>query len=171
MRDMAKFFVAAAAALLLAAPIACAGGGGDDDDAVDANTNLDSNGGGPDGNGGNIDASGGNSDAANATGLYQPCGNTLGACPTTTPPLSCTGITGVGSTTDGWCTPPCNNNDADCAAGYTGPGTPRCAIIESEGADPSLCLIQCTGDGGPCPTGLTCMQLPSSTNWACVVAP
>jgi len=81
---------------------------------------------------------------------------------------TCTGVTGVGSTTNGYCSPTCDNNNALCTAGYTGPagGTPVCALTTMQGQPPSLCAIICTMPAH-CPQGLTCQAVPNTTTMIC----
>ena len=88
---------------------------------------------------------------ATAPGPYTVC--TMGVpgdCPAL---FSCQirNVTG-GSTTEGYCSPPCSN-DPECGAGYTGPGTPTCFM-------PDACVLVCdsTGPAPQCPPGLACLQ-------------
>jgi hypothetical protein len=138
--------------------VACGGGGGDDqgDDGDDTAA---------------PDASTAAPDAAENTvnALGQVCSFAAPDCPAGN---VCTGIEGVGSTENGYCSPMCMNMNALCSGGYTGPagGQPVCALSEAAGADPTLCAIVCQ-DGTQCPAGLDCIPVPDQPQPVSVCAP
>lgn len=149
-------------ALALSVALAACGGSGSGDDistvdarAVDARV--------VDAPAGSIDAPTGGSNA-----LGQVCSQTV-ACPAGN---TCTGVSGVGSTTMGWCTPTCTQQGGECAAGYTGPagGMPVCALTTAQGAPPSQCAIICTA-AAQCPSGLQCIPVPGQTTPVSICAP
>lgn len=75
----------------------------------------------------------------------------------------CTGVGGVGSQTEGFCTIPCAPGDSvTCADGYGGEGTPSC---ETE-----RCLLLCAtpGASGECPPWLQCFWEPLRGSGVCV---
>lgn len=89
---------------------------------------------------------------AGGGGATCPAGNT------------CTIVAGYGSTTTGYCTPPCDNK-ADCLNGWVGdPGlSPSCNTADH------TCSIVCTTARNGCPTGMTCVQASTSgIVWLCV---
>lgn len=141
-------FVPAFALLMFAA---CDSGSGDDVQPIDASGTVDSP-------GGSIDAPGGTTNA-----LGQTCDAANPACPAGN---ACITITGIGSSTTGYCSPMCAGDTAICTTGYTGPagGQPMCAL-GAQGSPPDACAIVCTASA-QCPTGLTC-QMANATVMIC----
>jgi len=80
-------------------------------------------------------------------------------------PSDCCGLVGTGDYNclslmgggNGFCGGNCTS-DPDCNDGYTGPGTPVCAMVQT-GA--MACLISCQGPSD-CPSGMTCSGTPGA---------
>jgi len=69
----------------------------------------------------------------------------------------CITLQGLGSTTEGFCTVPCTGqtDTTSCSNGYTGGGSPACAV--DDGAGGFLCLVTCTlGSTTECDPALQC---------------
>ncbi|HEY4240044.1 MAG TPA: hypothetical protein VGM88_09525 [Kofleriaceae bacterium] len=103
----------------------------------------------------------------NALGQLCPAasGGSGTACPTGN---DCVSITGLGSTTTGYCTPDCGGDDTVCSTGYTGPsgGMEVCALTTGSGSDATGCAIICTA-ATQCPTGMEC-DVAQGTTKICV---
>jgi hypothetical protein len=155
MRSNLSSFIA-----ILSISIGLAACGGSDDTT---GTAIDARAGTIDARVGTIDAPAGGGNA-----LGQVCSNTV-VCPTGN---ACTGVSGVGSTTSGWCTPPCTQAGTECTTGYTGPagGMPQCALTTATGAPPTQCAIICTTTA-QCPTGLSCIAVPGQSPPVSICAP
>lgn len=154
----------------LAALVACgtviektdAAGGVDSPQAIDADV---------------VDGAGGIDAAVDAgTAIDAPVTNELGRLCTVggtncSAGNTCVAIQGIGSATMGWCSPMCNNMNAVCAAGYTGPagGEPVCAVGDGTGMA-NLCAIVCT-TAAQCPSGLSCILVPGGANGSICAVP
>jgi hypothetical protein len=102
---------------------------------------------------------------ANALGTLCDNNNQTMPCPAGN---QCVVVTGVGSQTQGYCSPVCNGMDTICSTGYTGPagGMERCAL-GAQGQPPDACVIICTAPA-QCPTGTACTAVTGQTVKICV---
>ena len=131
-------------------------------DATDARTD-----GGPDASGlidaGAIDAPPGSSD------LGVPCD--LGAPVPCASGHQCVVLGLTGSSTLGYCSPPCTEAGGECAIGYAGPpgGDVACAVGGPSGGA-EFCAILCDANS-ECPNGLACTKVPGQGLFVCDAQP
>lgn len=140
--------------------IACGGGGGGNNNGADAKVYKDAP-----GSGSGSGSGSGNPNPDVTAGLGQLCpaaqGGAGSACGSAD---SCVLITGLGSTTTGYCTPNCAGSNTGCTTGYTGPtgGQPVCALSVGSGSGATGCAIVCTGVA-QCPGGMECVVAQGTT--------
>jgi hypothetical protein len=164
MRLSSLFSVAFVVAIAVGATIIACGSSGGNNNGADAKVYKDAPGSG----------SGSGSGSANpnpdvTAGLGQLCpaaqGGAGSACGSAD---ECVLITGLGSTTTGYCTPNCAGSNAGCTTGYTGPagGQPVCALTTGSGSGSGSgatgCAIVCTGIA-QCPGGMQCVVAQGTT--------